>query len=75
MRDSLEDFIVSIIATIILGAAVLALGFAIYWAGDYTCRVKAEAQSMQYKFGPVMGCLVKYKGQWVDYDRLRYTGD
>ena len=75
MRDSLEDFIVSFITIIILGAAVLALGFAIYWGGDYTCRVKAEAQSMQYKFGPVMGCMVKYKGQWVDYDRLRYTGE
>ena len=75
MRDFLENFIVSIIVTIILGTAVLALGFAIYWGDEYTCRVKAEAQSMQYKFGPVMGCMVKYKGEWVDYDRLRYVGE
>ena len=54
---------------------VLAFIGTLYWSGDYTCKVKAEAQSMQYKFGPVMGCMVKYKGQWVDYDRLRYTGE
>lgn len=71
MKDFLENFIV----TIILGAFVLAFGFTIYWGGEYTCRVKAEAQSMMYKYGPVMGCMVKYKGQWVDYDRLRYTGE
>lgn len=75
MKEFLENFIVSFIVTIILAAAVLALGFAIYWGGEYTCRVKAEAQSMQYKFDPVMGCMVKYKGEWVDYDRLRYVGE
>lgn len=73
MRDFLENFIVSFIVTIILGTAVLALGFAIYWGSEYTCSVKAEAQSMQYKFGPVMGCMVKHKGEWVDYNRLRYV--
>lgn len=38
------------------------------------CSVKAKAQSLEYKYGVVMGCMVKYKGEWVDYDRLRYTG-
>ena len=37
------------------------------------CSVKAKAQSMEYKYGLVMGCMVKYKGEWVDYDRLRYV--
>ena len=37
------------------------------------CSVKAKAQSMEYKYGLVMGCMVKYKGEWVDYDHLRYV--
>lgn len=40
---------------------------------EIPCSVKAKAQSMEYKYGVVMGCMVKYKGEWVDYDRLRYV--
>ena len=69
----MSDFLENFTATITLGAAALAIGFALYWGGEYTCRVKAEAQSMEYKYGLVMGCMVKYKGEWVDYDRLRYV--
>lgn len=37
------------------------------------CRAKAVKQGLQYDYGIVQGCMVKYNGKWVDYDRLRYT--
>ena len=37
------------------------------------CRAKADKQGLQFDYGIVQGCMVKYNGKWVDYDRLRYT--
>lgn len=37
------------------------------------CRAKAVKQGLQYDYGMAQGCMVKYNGKWVDYDRLRYT--
>lgn len=75
MKGILEGILEIFISSVVFIFFVLAFIGTLYWGGDYTCKVKAEAQSMQYKFGPIMGCMVKYKGQWVDYDRLRYTGE
>ena len=36
------------------------------------CRAKAVKQGLQYDYGIAQGCMVKYNGKWVDYDRLRY---
>ena len=59
----------SFLFTLVAAYFVLALVMGI------PCSVKAEAQSLEYKYGVVMGCMVKYKGEWVDYDRLRYVGE
>lgn len=59
--------IVAFLLTLLAGYFILALVTSI------PCSVKAEAQSLEYKYGVVMGCMVKYKGEWVDYDRLRYV--
>lgn len=37
------------------------------------CRAKAGKQGLQFDYGIAQGCMVKYNGKWVDYDRLRYT--
>ena len=37
------------------------------------CKAKAEKQGLQSDYGIAQGCMVKYNGKWVDYDRLRYT--
>ena len=59
--------IVVFLLTLSAGYFVLAIVMSI------PCSVKAEAQSLEYKYGVVTGCMVKYKGEWVDYDRLRYV--
>jgi hypothetical protein len=59
-----------------IGAFLLGLVFVwlvISFFAGIPCSVKAKAQSLEYKYGVVMGCMVKYKGEWVDYDRLRYV--
>lgn len=63
---------VSGICAFLLGLVVVWLMVSIFMG--IPCSVKAKAQSLEYKYGIVMGCMVKYKGEWVDYDRLRYTG-
>ena len=37
------------------------------------CRAKAVKQELQFDYSIMQGCMVKYNGKWVDYDRLRYT--
>lgn len=37
------------------------------------CRAKARKQGLQSDYGIIQGCMVKYNGKWIDYDRLRYT--
>lgn len=61
-----------------IGAFLLCLVFVwlvISFFMGMPCSAKAKAQSLEYKYGVVMGCMVKYKGEWVDCDRLRYTGE
>ena len=52
---------------------LVAIWFVLSLITGIPCSVKAKAQSLEYKYGVVMGCMVKYKGEWVDYDRLRYV--
>ena len=42
-------------------------------ADQAQCRAKAGKQGLQFDYGIAQGCMVKYNGKWVDYDRLRYT--
>lgn len=37
------------------------------------CKAKAVKQELQYDYSIMQGCMVKYNGKWIDYDRLRYT--
>lgn len=37
------------------------------------CKAKAIKQELQYDYSIMQGCMVKYNGKWIDYDRLRYT--
>lgn len=74
MKDTLDLFsIISVFCAVV--AVVFLICNGIYWISEYPCRAKAEAQSMEYKYGMIMGCMVKYKGEWVDYGRLRYIGE
>lgn len=74
MKYDNEPDVYGCLAVIIVICGMLFLGWltATFLAG-IPCSVKAKAQSMEYKYGLVMGCMVKYKGEWVDYDRLRYV--
>lgn len=56
-----------------VAAFVITLFLALFM--EIPCSAKAKAQSLDYKYGVMMGCMVKYKGEWIDYDRLRYMGD
>ena len=76
MRDYEESKALDFLAAIIV---MCGLAF-VFWLvltllSGIPCSVKAKAQSMEYKYGLIMGCMVKYKGEWVDYDRLRYVGE
>ena len=37
------------------------------------CRAKAVKQELRFDYSIMQGCMVKYNGKWIDYDRLRYT--
>lgn len=71
------DKFINIMAGVLgVGAFLLTLvaaWFVLSLVMEIPCSVKAKAQSLEYKYGVVMGCMVKYKGEWVDYDRLRYV--
>lgn len=66
----MNDEGLSLVALVLTIVCMLFLSFVV----DKTqCRAKAVKQELQYDYGIVQGCMVKYNGKWVDYDRLRYT--
>ena len=73
----MKDMFINIMAGV-FGIGSFLLVSIVFWlvlslVGGLPCSAKAKAQSLEYKYGLVMGCMVKYKGEWVDYDRLRYV--
>lgn len=36
------------------------------------CHAKADAIGLEVSFGPMSGCHVKYEGQWVPLESLRF---
>ena len=40
---------------------------------EIKCETKAKTQNLESDFGIIKGCIVKYQGKWIDYERLRYT--
>jgi predicted secreted protein len=73
MSDKFFDFMGYILGVFGFLSILFAIWFFLSLFLGIPCAVKAKAQSMEYKYGVVMGCMVKYKGEWVDYDRLRYV--
>lgn len=56
----------------IIGIIIAVICFCILPA-SCSCGSKAEAQGLNYTYGPFKGCMVEVDGKWVDYDRLRVT--
>ena len=73
MSDKFINIIEGILCVSSFLLILVAAWFVLSLVMGIPCSVKAKAQSMEYKYGLVMGCMVKYKGEWVDYDRLRYV--
>lgn len=73
MKDKFINIMENIFCVSYFLLLLVAAWFVLYLVIGLPCSVKAKAQSMEYKYGLVMGCMVKYKGEWVDYDRLRYV--
>jgi len=55
--------------------SVIVLSFSACTLSDdityFECQAKAKAQSLEFDWGPLKGCMVKVNGQWVDYNRFR----
>ena len=66
----MNDEFLTLIATVL---AIVGLLFLSVMVNSSICRAKAVKQELLYDYGVVQGCMVKYNGKWVDYDRLRYT--
>lgn len=73
MRDKFINIMAGILSVSAFLLTLVAAWFVLSLVMGIPCSVKAKAQSLEYKYGVVMGCMVKYKGEWVDYDRLRYV--
>ena len=62
----MTDKFINIVAGVLgVGAFLLtlvAVWFVLSLVMGIPCSVKAKAQSLEYKYGVVMGCMVKYKG-------------
>jgi hypothetical protein len=62
-----EDFIVMIIGSAVL---LLIIG-GIAAAFDYaSCNSKASAMHVEKTWGPLQGCIVKYRGAYVPIDNI-----
>lgn len=45
-------------------------------AFDYAqCRAKTNMMQVERSWGPLQGCMIKHKGQWVPLDRFRVLDD
>lgn len=65
-----EEEVLTLVAIVLFVAGVLFLPFVVDKA---QCKAKAVKQELQYDYSIMQGCMVKYNGKWIDYDRLRYT--
>lgn len=65
-----DDELSTMLAIILVVVGILFLPIVI---DSSQCRAKARKQGLQHDYGIIQGCMVKYNGKWVDYDRLRYT--
>lgn len=73
MIDKFINIMAGVLGVSAFLLTLVAIWFVLSLITGIPCSVKAKAQSLEYKYGVVMGCMVKYKGEWVDYDRLRYV--
>lgn len=73
MKDKFTNIMAGVFGIGSFLFVLFAAWFVLHLIMGMPCSAKAKAQSLEYKYGLVMGCMVKYKGEWVDYDRLRYV--
>lgn len=65
-----DDEFLTLIAIVLVIVGIVMLPVV---ADRAQCRAKAVKQGLQFDYGIAQGCMVKYNGKWIDYDRLRYT--
>jgi len=68
--EEYNELVLAIIITIILTivATVLAVG-SVYFSEKEKCNSKAFILNTESSFGLFQGCFIKYKDEWVDYER------
>lgn len=66
----MNDEFLTLLSIVLVIIGILFLPFV---ADSSSCRAKAVKQGLQFDYGIAQGCMVKYNGKWIDYDRLRYT--
>lgn len=70
--DIPEDWLIIYKFSIIFLAAVFFVFYTPYKVNEFSCKEKATAQGLDYKFGLFEGCLVKEKdGNYIDYNIYR----
>lgn len=70
--DLHEDWLIIYKCSIIFLAAAFLAFYTPYKVNEFSCKEKATAQGLDYKFGLFEGCLVKEKeGNYIDYDKYR----
>ena len=70
--DVHEDWLIIYKFSIIFLAAAFLAFYTPYKVNEFSCKEKATAQGLDYKFGLFEGCLVKKKdGNFIDYNIYR----
>ena len=65
-----EDIIVPIMWAIIITAIVVAISIgSVYFLKENECDSKASILNTESSYGLFQGCFIKYKEEWIDYDR------
>lgn len=55
-------------AVVVVMLFVLGIAVAAEW---YVCKSQSTMMSKVYDYGPVQGCMIRHKGEWIPLDKYR----
>lgn len=62
-----DGWIITAVGVLIMVGGILLIGTL-----DYAeCRAKTNMMQVERSWGPLQGCMIKHKGQWIPLDRFR----
>jgi hypothetical protein len=67
VKDKLVDYLLAA-SLVLFIAGLFSLPVIVPWG---VCTRKADAMGVRSSWGPIQGCMIEIKGQWVPLDNYR----